>query len=248
MSLYYKDFELQTSGHAGTQQDPWSYIDYIAALDNALLQNGDEVLIKGKRHEIVKSPFPLGKKIKWNQWGSNPWRLFIDTIDGNSFEGISLKNGIIKSIREDNSLVLGGELIDNISNLIVLHNSASQKIRIIRKSTFNMKGCQIYSDNDCQVEDYKSPKLEIVNSVIVANSIMNKQFYSVVFEAGEGGYISGDLNQFIEHGEETALVEAFPEVGQQFDTWSGDIESSQNPLVITNIIEDMNIIANFISI
>lgn len=246
MPRYYQDLALLTTGHAGTQQDPWSYLDYIASLISDLIQDNDEVLLKGLRHETLKSPFPLGKKIKWDSWEKEPWRLFIDTIDGNSFEGIALKNGLIHSVREDSPLVLGGDLIGDISNIIVFHSSSSQKLKIIRKSEFSILGGYIITDNDYQIEDYITPRLDIEDTAIAARSIINKQFNSVNFSAGLGGFVSGNSNQTIEHGQDTSEVAALPEVGYVFDGWSGDIESEDNPLIVTSITENMQILANFI--
>jgi len=68
--------------------------------------------------------------------------------------------------------------------------------------------------------------------------------YNVTFIEGADGSITGDKNQVIDHGSDCTAVEAVPDYGFSFDGWTGDITSSDNPLTVTNVTDDLNITAN----
>ncbi|MFC1607454.1 InlB B-repeat-containing protein [Candidatus Latescibacterota bacterium] len=72
--------------------------------------------------------------------------------------------------------------------------------------------------------------------------------YTVTFVAGTGGSISGSATQIVTLGSDCTPVTAVPATGHIFDMWSGDIETADNPLTITNVTADMTITAEFISL
>ena len=69
--------------------------------------------------------------------------------------------------------------------------------------------------------------------------------YTVTFTAGPGGSLIGNVSQTVVSGGSTTSVEAVAESGYSFVTWSGDIDSTSNPLVIDNVTKSMSISAVF---
>jgi hypothetical protein len=71
--------------------------------------------------------------------------------------------------------------------------------------------------------------------------------HSVTFIAGTGGTISGMLSQVVNDGENSSPVTAVPGSGNQFVKWTIDGAdcSSDNPLQLINVKEDLIITANF---
>jgi uncharacterized repeat protein (TIGR02543 family) len=72
--------------------------------------------------------------------------------------------------------------------------------------------------------------------------------YTVDFIAGAGGGISGDIDQLVNEGDDCTAVEAVPDEGYEFNGWTGDITSSDNPLTVHNVVANMSITANFLLI
>ena len=78
---------------------------------------------------------------------------------------------------------------------------------------------------------------------ITANFAINT--YSVSFTAADNGSITGETDQVVASGEDCSEVTAVPDTGYHFDRWSGDLDSTENPLTIHNITADMSIAAHF---
>jgi hypothetical protein len=76
------------------------------------------------------------------------------------------------------------------------------------------------------------------------NTITN---YTVRFQAGSNGSLSGRLKQTIEEGDNTSPVTAVANEGYIFSNWTGTggFVSTANPLVVRNVNRDMTITANF---
>jgi len=100
-------------------------------------------------------------------------------------------------------------------------------------------GDVVSSDNPLIVTNVTEDK------TTTANFEINE--YDVTFIEGADGTITGDKNQVIEYGSDCTTVEAVPDNGFLFDGWTGDVVSSDNPLTVTNVINDLNITANFVS-
>jgi len=77
---------------------------------------------------------------------------------------------------------------------------------------------------------------------ITANFAINT--YTVTFEHGSGGGLSGTVSQVIPHGGDCTAVEAVPDSGYRFVNWAGT-GSTANPLTVTNVTGNMTITANF---
>jgi|GEM_PF-2992183 len=69
--------------------------------------------------------------------------------------------------------------------------------------------------------------------------------YHILFEAGQGGRIDGNLSQYISHGGSAEPVTAIAEPGYVFDGWSGDSTGFVNPLTIETVTADKQVTANF---
>lgn len=69
--------------------------------------------------------------------------------------------------------------------------------------------------------------------------------YTVVFIAGAGGGITGELSQTVDHGQSAGPVTAVPEPGYHFAGWSGDAGGTNATLTVTHVISDMAITALF---
>ncbi|MDP2815856.1 MAG: hypothetical protein Q8O19_04175, partial [Rectinemataceae bacterium] len=70
--------------------------------------------------------------------------------------------------------------------------------------------------------------------------------YSVTFTAGTNGSISGSALQTVAHGKQAEPVTAVPSANFAFTGWTGSFTGTDNPLVISNVISDMAITANFV--
>jgi uncharacterized repeat protein (TIGR02543 family) len=81
------------------------------------------------------------------------------------------------------------------------------------------------------------------NMTITANFAIDT--YTVTFEAGANGSITGDLSQVVAHGSDCTEVTAVEDLNYHFDNWTGDYTGTVNPLTITNVTADMTITANF---
>ena len=69
--------------------------------------------------------------------------------------------------------------------------------------------------------------------------------YSVRFTAESNGNILGDQSQAVVSGNDCTSVTAIPADGYHFSGWSGDFTGTANPLIVTDISSDMQIVANF---
>ena len=71
--------------------------------------------------------------------------------------------------------------------------------------------------------------------------------YSIIFSAGTGGTLLGETEQNVTEGAATSEVSAQAEEGYSFLnwTWTGGGTSTDNPLVIPNVTENLTITANF---
>jgi uncharacterized repeat protein (TIGR02543 family) len=70
--------------------------------------------------------------------------------------------------------------------------------------------------------------------------------YTVTFQAGIGGSITGSLVQVILDGDDCTPVTAVADPNYKFTGWSGDYNGTDNPLTITDVTSDMHITANFL--
>ncbi|MCC5848328.1 MAG: immunoglobulin domain-containing protein [Verrucomicrobia bacterium] len=71
--------------------------------------------------------------------------------------------------------------------------------------------------------------------------------HTVTFTAGNGGSLSGDLHQNISQGDATTEVTATPDEDYAFVnwTWTGGGSSTENPLSIAYVTEDLTVTAHF---
>ncbi len=80
---------------------------------------------------------------------------------------------------------------------------------------------------------------------ITANFAIN--VYTVTFIAGANGTLVGGSPQIqnVQYGADCAPVTAQADLGYHFVDWTGSIWSTENPLTITKVTEDMTVTANF---
>jgi uncharacterized repeat protein (TIGR02543 family) len=69
--------------------------------------------------------------------------------------------------------------------------------------------------------------------------------YTVLFTAGSGGGVTGELSQTVEHGRSADPVTAVPDPGYHFSGWSGDASGADATLTVNNVVSDMAIAALF---
>jgi len=83
------------------------------------------------------------------------------------------------------------------------------------------------------------------NLTITAN--FTPQTFTVTFLAGAGGSLTGTTSQTVAYGASTTAVSAVPNIGYTFTTWSGSgfTTSATNQLVVSNVIQNLTITANF---
>jgi len=70
--------------------------------------------------------------------------------------------------------------------------------------------------------------------------------YTVTFQADGDGSLQGVTSQVVEQGGSTTAVTAEPDSGYEFEEWTGGVASTDNPLTITNVTENMTVTANFV--
>ncbi|MCP4344512.1 MAG: hypothetical protein GY795_03175 [Desulfobacterales bacterium] len=70
--------------------------------------------------------------------------------------------------------------------------------------------------------------------------------YMVTFTHGTGGTITGDSVQMVETGSSTTGVTAVPDTCYKFKGWNSDYTGTENPLVISNVVKEMEITADFL--
>jgi hypothetical protein len=71
------------------------------------------------------------------------------------------------------------------------------------------------------------------------------QTFSVSYAAGPNGSLSGNVFQSVTEGSSASAVEAIADEGYHFARWTGDILSTQNPLVISDVSSDLVLTAVF---
>ena len=72
--------------------------------------------------------------------------------------------------------------------------------------------------------------------------------YNVNFHADPNGTVSADSIQSTTHGSNADTIIAIPEYGYHFETWQNSADSTvstENPLVLTNVISDTTLTATF---
>jgi hypothetical protein len=71
--------------------------------------------------------------------------------------------------------------------------------------------------------------------------------YTLRFQAGANGAISGDATQAVSHGSSSAAVSAVPALGHHFTRWTlaGSEYSTENPLVVTAVTAAATLTAEF---
>ncbi|GFO59385.1 hypothetical protein GMST_17100 [Geomonas silvestris] len=83
---------------------------------------------------------------------------------------------------------------------------------------------------------------------IKANFVSNNTTYTLTFEAGPGGTISGTTPQILWPGGWSSAVKALPKSGYHFVNWTGDngfVSTTANLVVITGATASQNLTAKF---
>ena len=85
--------------------------------------------------------------------------------------------------------------------------------------------------------------------ISVTASYRTGMYHDVYFNAGNGGSLEGGVKQIkqtVIPGGSCAPILAVPDDGYLFAGWTGSITSNENPLVVTNVTEELSITANFV--
>ena len=69
--------------------------------------------------------------------------------------------------------------------------------------------------------------------------------HTVTFSAGIGGTLTGELSQTVTFGGSCTAVMAVPDGGYDFSGWTGDYVGHNNPLILTNVTNNLAITASF---
>ncbi len=83
------------------------------------------------------------------------------------------------------------------------------------------------------------------NLTVTANFV--PQTFTVTFQAGTGGTVTGTATQTVAYGGSTASVSAVPNTGYSFANWTGGglTTSTANPLTVLNVASNLTVTANF---
>lgn len=74
------------------------------------------------------------------------------------------------------------------------------------------------------------------------------QTYSVIFQSGGNGTVTGTTAQTVNYNASTTEVTAVPSADYRFVNWTGTggfVAKTTNPLTVTKVTSDQSIIANF---
>ncbi len=69
--------------------------------------------------------------------------------------------------------------------------------------------------------------------------------YTVSFAAGPGGSISGATPQILAYGGSCSPVTATADARYHFVNWTGSLTTANNPLTVENVMDNMDVTANF---
>lgn len=114
-------------------------------------------------------------------------------------------------------------------------------------------GYHIVSITDTLGSTISSPNspYSYVTSAVTANKTIAATFaintYTVTFQAGSGGTLSGTVSQSVSFGGSTSSVTANANANFHFVNWTGDnsFSSTANPLTLSNVTANYTITANF---
>ncbi len=70
-------------------------------------------------------------------------------------------------------------------------------------------------------------------------------YQTVTFDLTSGGYLNGTSEQRVLSGDDSESILAIPFEGYEFTGWTGDVVSSENPLILTDVTEDLLLTAVF---
>jgi len=88
--------------------------------------------------------------------------------------------------------------------------------------------------------------VEYVSSDLdVTANFTNTVYRVVTFTAAAGGSLLGETTQSVRNNGATTAVEAVPDEGFEFDKWTGDIETADNPLAIYAVVRNISVVAVF---
>jgi hypothetical protein len=90
-----------------------------------------------------------------------------------------------------------------------------------------------------------NPRIDLaVEGDIAVNASFEVAQYTLEYQAGQGGEITGNANQTVIHGSDGVVVAAVPDAGYRFVQWSdGVITANRTDLAIT---DDLSVIAEFV--
>ncbi len=83
-----------------------------------------------------------------------------------------------------------------------------------------------------------------VTEDITVTAYFNQAEYSLTYNAGSGGSITGNTNQTVEHGQDGSEVTAVADTGYVFDQWNDGVTTASR--TDTNVTENINVTASFI--
>jgi uncharacterized repeat protein (TIGR02543 family) len=87
----------------------------------------------------------------------------------------------------------------------------------------------------------------IQNMTITANFAPNQYLVTFQTDGTPGAALTGTLSQMVNHGANCTAVTANAPTGYHFVNWTSNIDfiSTDNPLTVTNVVQDMTLTANF---
>lgn len=105
-----------------------------------------------------------------------------------------------------------------------------------------------FTNGNVEILDAYSAKTYIKlsgDASIIGVFYEDKDKYAVNFSAEGNGTLTGVLTQEVNSGGSCTAVTAVPDEGEAFLGWGGDYDGYENPLTLTNVQMDMNVLAFF---
>ncbi len=133
-----------------------------------------------------------------------------------------------------------GGTIEGSAEQMVYHGDSASPVTAVANTGYEFSGWS---------GDASGTGNPLTVSNVVGNISITANFtpleYNLTFSAGDGGSLQGAPAQIVSYGQNAAEITAVPAEGYEFTGWSGDYGGTDNPLVVTGVVENMDIKAEF---
>ena len=181
------------------------------------------------------------------------------TATANSgYHFVSWSDGILNAARTDTNIssdltVTANFAMDAFALTYKSDSGGSISGDTIQSVNYGQDGTEVTANSDTgyKFKDWSdgssdNPRKDTnVKGDLVVTAQFEKKTYSLKYNAGANGSLSGDTNQSVKYGDDGNSVTAVPDTGYHFVDWNDN--STENPRTDSNVKEDLEVTANFAS-